>query len=95
LFLEVGVDRIARHIDQLIVRLLEGAAEKGYRPLATRTTDSGSGIVSSRKEGVDSQVVGRRLSEKGVISSLRAGCIRASPHFYATEEEVDRFVELL
>jgi selenocysteine lyase/cysteine desulfurase len=95
LFLEVGVGRIARHIDQLIVRLLAGAAEKGYRPLALRTTDSGSGIVSIRKEGVDSETVVRRLMENRVITSLRGGCIRASPHFYATEEDVDLFVELL
>ncbi len=95
LFLEVGVGRIARHIDQLIVRLLAGAAEKGYRPLATRTSECGSGIVSIRKEGVDSEMMVRRLTENGVITSLRAGCIRASPHFYATEEDVDRFVELL
>jgi selenocysteine lyase/cysteine desulfurase len=77
------------------VRLLAGAAEKGYRPLAARTTDSGSGIVSIRKEGVDSEEVVQRLSKHGVITSLRAGCIRASPHFYATDEDVDRFVELL
>jgi selenocysteine lyase/cysteine desulfurase len=95
LFLEVGVDRMAHHIEQLVVRLLAGAAEKGYRPLAARTTDSGSGIVSIRKEGVDSEEVVQRLSKHGVITSLRAGCIRASPHFYATDEDVDRFVELL
>jgi selenocysteine lyase/cysteine desulfurase len=33
------------------------------------------------------------LRRKGVIVSARANGIRVSPHFYNTEEEIDRLVE--
>jgi selenocysteine lyase/cysteine desulfurase len=95
LFLEAGVDRVAMRIDKLTQRLLAGAEEKGYQPLTPRTTQCGSGIVSLRKQGVDSESMVQKLLAEGVVTALRFGWIRASPHFYANEADVDRFVELL
>jgi selenocysteine lyase/cysteine desulfurase len=37
----------------------------------------------------------RRLAEKGIIVDHRPGHVRISPHFYNTEEEVDRCVDAL
>jgi selenocysteine lyase/cysteine desulfurase len=37
----------------------------------------------------------RRLARHGVIVDHRPGYVRVSPHFYNTDEELDRFVELL
>jgi selenocysteine lyase/cysteine desulfurase len=33
------------------------------------------------------------LNHKGIIVSARAHGLRVSPHFYNTEEEIDKFVE--
>lgn len=36
-----------------------------------------------------------RLIENGIILSMREGALRASPHFYNTEDEIDRLLEVL
>jgi len=36
-----------------------------------------------------------RLAAAGIILSMREGALRISPHFYNTEEEIDRFLEAL
>lgn len=95
LFLEAGVDRIAAHVDQLAGLIAAGAREKGYELVAAREGNSGSGIVSIRKEGVDSVAVVQKLMENGVTVSPRFGWIRAAPHFYANEADVGKFLDLL
>jgi selenocysteine lyase/cysteine desulfurase len=76
-------------------RLAEGARAKGYRLAAERTPETGAGIVSFRKETIDSTEVVRRLRAEGMIAAPRQGWVRASPHFYISPEEIDRVVDAL
>jgi selenocysteine lyase/cysteine desulfurase len=57
--------------------------------------ERGSGIVSLRKPGWQSEAIVSRLREAGILASPRQGWIRISPHFYQTEEEIARLVDLL
>jgi selenocysteine lyase/cysteine desulfurase len=82
-------------VDSLAGRILEGARAKGYEPMASRDGGSGSGIVSIRKTGVDSAEVAQHLFRNGVSIAPRFGWVRAAPHFYNNEADVDRFLELL
>lgn len=95
LFLEIGADRMARCVNRAAQHVYTGAREKGYELLAERIPECGSGIVSLRKEGVDSQQAVAELKRQAVVTAHRAGWIRVSPHFYAGEEEVAKFLELL
>ena len=95
LFLEVGAARMASHIDHLADLIVAGAREKGYEPMTARDEQCGSGIVSLARPDVDAVETAAMLMEHGVSVSPRAGRIRAAPHFYQTEEEVRRFVDLL
>jgi cysteine desulfurase/selenocysteine lyase len=42
----------------------------------------------------DPQGFASRLSERGVSLEARGRCLRVSPHFYNTEADIDRFVEV-
>jgi selenocysteine lyase/cysteine desulfurase len=95
LFLEAGVERVGAWVDHLAGLIESGARQKGYEPMTSREPGSGSGIVSIRKEGVDSVAAVAKLLENGVTVSPRFGWIRAAPHFYANEADVARFLELL
>jgi len=95
LFLEAGVERIQDKVDGLAQSVLEKCQEKGYEAATVRAPENGSGIVSVRKAGVDAASVVAGLADKRMSVSTRHGWIRASPHFYNTEEEVDQLVELL
>lgn len=95
LLLEVGVERLSEQVNRLAQRVYDGAREKGYRPAAERDRESGSGIVSIRKEGVDAAELARRLLSDKIVAIPRFGYLRVSPHFYNTVEEIDRLVALL
>jgi len=95
LILEIGVDRICPAVEKLAALIAEGVTAKGYRLAAPRTAETGSGIVSFAKEGVDSRLIVHRLKEAGILAAPRQGWVRTSPHFYVTEEEVRRVVDLL
>ena len=95
LFLEIGVSTVAERVSALAERIAAGAAERGYSLAARRDRASGSGIVSIRKDGVDATQLAARLLEEKISVSPRMGYLRAAPHFYNREDEVDRFLSLL
>ena len=95
LFHEIGVEHMASHIHRLARQVVEGAGAKGYMPMTWRDDDCGSGIVSIRKEGVDSAATVEHLNEKGISTAHRFGWIRVAPHFYNTENEIEQLLECL
>ena len=68
---------------------------KGYQMLGQRTPSSGAGIVSFRKDGVDSRMVVSRLKEKGIVAAPRQGWVRVSPHFYISPDDIEKLIEAL
>jgi len=57
--------------------------------------DSRSGIVSFRHSRIVPAEVHSRLREAGIIVSLRADFLRASPHYYNSDTDIDRLLEAL
>lgn len=93
--LEVGIEPISRAVLGLTARLVEGAGAKGYEVLGPADEERRSGIVSIRKEGLDSRAVVRQLREQGVIASPRQGWVRLSPHFYVSPDAIERALAAL
>ncbi|MFN3324417.1 MAG: aminotransferase class V-fold PLP-dependent enzyme [Bryobacteraceae bacterium] len=93
--LEIGVERIAPRVTWLADRIAERARRKGYRILGERRPESSAGIVSIRKEGVDSRAVVHRLKERGIVAAPRQGWIRISPHFYISSDDIETLIESL
>jgi cysteine desulfurase / selenocysteine lyase len=97
ILLEVGPEVIERRVLALASRLAHGLAEHGYEliePWPRAETES-SGIVSFRKPGAAAQEVLRDLTSANVIARIHRDFVRLSPHFYITDEEVDRVLEVL
>jgi cysteine desulfurase/selenocysteine lyase len=90
--LEVGVERVAPVVQALGDRIAAGAAAKGYEVLGTRTTVTGAGIASFRKQGMDSGAIVHRLKQRGIVTANRSGWVRTSPHFYVSLEEIERML---
>jgi cysteine desulfurase/selenocysteine lyase len=95
LLLEVGIDRIGERVVALSKRIADGVAGRGYEVLAMPEGDSASGIVAFKKAGVDATEAVRALEAGGVIAAPRSGWIRTSPHFYASDEDVERLLAAL
>ena len=93
--LEVGVREIAPVVQNLGDRIAAGVEAKGYEVLGNRTPETGAGIVSFRKPGLDAREIVTRLRAQGIVAAPRAGWVRTSPHFYISPEEIDRLIEAL
>jgi cysteine desulfurase/selenocysteine lyase len=97
LLLEVGPDAIQERVLDLTARLAAGLAERDYDLIEPwpRSRAESSGIVSFRKPGATHQEVLRDLTAAHVITRTHRDFVRLSPHFYNTEEEVDRVLDVL
>lgn len=97
LLLDVGTDVIEERVLDLSRRLATGLADRGYELVEPwpRTRAESSGIVSFRKPGATHLEVLRDLNAARVIARTHRDFVRLSPHFYNTEDEIDRVLEVL
>jgi len=92
LLLHVGPGKIAPLVQNLGDRIAEGVVSKGYELMGARSPETGAGIVSFRKPGIDPVQIVRKLSAAGISVAPRAGWVRASPHFYIPPSDIDRML---
>jgi cysteine desulfurase / selenocysteine lyase len=90
--LSVGIENTATAIQALGDQIHEGVHALGFETLGCRTPETGAGIVSFRKPGVESQAIVRKLKEANIVTAPRQGWVRAAPHFYIAPEEIDRML---
>jgi len=90
--LEVDPGEIAPVVQNLADRIAEGVQAKGYELLIPRTPETGAGIVSFRKAGIDAVELVSRLKRAGISAAPRAGWVRTSPHFYIPPSDIERFL---
>ena len=93
---DVGVEAVSHRIKDLTDRLILGLMTKGYQVISPRKELEWSGIVSftSSKHNHDQIVVALRKQQNTEIAA-REGRLRVSPHFYNTNEQIDRLIEAL
>jgi selenocysteine lyase/cysteine desulfurase len=101
LALELGVGNIAAELLRKRALLVPALSAKGFTVLnADAKTENASGIVSFFQPGKKLAELNRSLADAGIVASFRnnrAGqdFIRLSPHFYNTDAELQRVLELL
>ena len=96
LVFEIGIEKIANRILTLTDRLVAGLKDKGYRIVSSRAPTEASGIVAFTSDIHDHETIQRHLqTEHRIVIAVRSGRLRASPHMYNTEREIDQLVETL
>jgi cysteine desulfurase/selenocysteine lyase len=101
LIADLGVDNIARELLRKRAWLVPALQAKGCTVLQADTPpENGSAIISFHRPGSDLAGLHQKLSDAGVVTSLRADrtgqkYIRVSPHFYNTDAELARLIELV
>jgi len=89
---EVGIDAIVDRNRALTEHLIEGARSAGFS-MATAEPEQRTSIVMIRHDDPSGAV--KHLAEHDVIVDHRPGFVRVSPHFYNTEVEINRFLDVL
>jgi selenocysteine lyase/cysteine desulfurase len=101
LVLEFGVENISQELLRKRALLEPAILAKGYQILqANSPLQDSSAIISMHRPGSDLTLLHQKLLGAGIITSLRADrtgqkYIRLSPHFYNTEAEFERVLDLL
>ncbi|MGB8781216.1 MAG: aminotransferase class V-fold PLP-dependent enzyme [Candidatus Bathyarchaeia archaeon] len=91
MLLNCGTENVKRIIIKLTDRLIDSVKDLGLELQTPEQKQCRSGIVNF-KIGKPQKVTDR-LNKKGIVVSARANGIRVSPHFYNTEEEIDKLIE--
>ncbi|MGH7881547.1 MAG: aminotransferase class V-fold PLP-dependent enzyme [Candidatus Dormibacteraceae bacterium] len=97
LLLEVGLPVIEAEVLKLTTQLAEGLVERGYELIGEwpRQSAQASGIVSFRRPGSSLHELRREMKAAGIVAQAHADFVRLSPHFFNTEQEVFRVLEML
>ena len=101
LLLEIGIDQIAAELLRKRAWLVPALAAKGYTVLnAGAPTQNISAIIAFHREATNLSALQQKLEQANVIVSLRADrsgrqYLRLSPHFYNTDTELHRVLEML
>ena len=101
LLLEIGIDNIATELLRKRAWLLPALQAKGYTVLqAGAPPEHASAIVTFRRPGADLPALHQKLLSSNIITSLRADrsgqqYLRLSPHFYNTDAELQKVLEML
>jgi selenocysteine lyase/cysteine desulfurase len=97
----LGVENIAAELARKRARLVPALQGKGFSLLNPEPKpESAGGITSIFRPGQDLAPLHKKLAEAGVIASLRTdrkgqNYLRFSPHYYNTDEELRRVLEML
>jgi selenocysteine lyase/cysteine desulfurase len=90
MMLEIGPDRIEERVLELA-----GLARDILRGSGATVVNENSHIIAAHWAERDASELARRLEEQKIVVAARHGNLRVSPHFYNTEEDLERFKSAL
>jgi selenocysteine lyase/cysteine desulfurase len=92
----IGVPAITARLKHLGDHLAPRLAQKGYTVISPRDGDQFSGSVVFASSTHDQEAIVKRFrSDHRIEIAFRVGRLRCSPHFYNTEQQMERLAELL
>jgi cysteine desulfurase / selenocysteine lyase len=101
LALEIGGESTAADLLRKRSQLVPALQAKGFTVLnADAKPANASGIISCHRPGADLAALHKKLADAGIVTSLRTdrqgqNYLRFSPHFYNTDAELQRTLELI
>jgi len=91
MILNTGIENIEKRILKITDHLIDVVKDLGLELQTPEESAHRSGIVNFKIDKPEE--VAKKLNSKGIIVSARAHGIRVSPHFYNTEQEIDKLVK--
>lgn len=95
LLLEVGPSTIERRVLELTSKLITGLEDKGYSVTTPKNDSERAGIVIFETNRHTPTEIVDLLQDNKIITAERGTGVRVSPHFYNSEAEIERLLEVL
>lgn len=101
LLFEIGIENITAELLRKRSWFVPELQQRGYTVLnADAKDENAGGMISFFQPGKDLSAVHKKLTDAGIVTSLRVdrknqNYIRVAPHFYNTDAELKRVLELL
>lgn len=95
LLLTVGLDNVARAIEDNHAFLQQQLQALGAEILSPLNSQQRAGIITFKFEGVDSAWLYQQLMNKDVVCANRGGGVRFSPHFHTTKKCMEGAIKVL
>ena len=92
---EIGFEKVMKRIYELSDYLSSKLKNEGFLLDKDNFSKYKTGIITAKKNGMDTKKAVGFLSENKIIAAERFGKIRFSPHIYNSIEQLDRVVEVL
>jgi len=94
---EVGVANIHARVLALTDRIIAGLRSRNIQVVSPveKTSERSAIIAFTMGSEADNMVLFEKLKANNISTALRDGRIRVSPNFFNTEDEIDRFSEVL
>lgn len=93
MILDAQPDRIYPRLQALTERVASRARRDGYEIVSPQNPDERGGIVMLRLK--EPQETVNRLADQNFTVDYRPGLLRVSPHFFNTEDDVDRLMDAI
>jgi cysteine desulfurase/selenocysteine lyase len=92
----LGVQNIARYLEELTDYLCDGFKGKGYELVSSRARGEKSQIVCVQpRQGMSAMSLYHHLIKRNIVTAPRGDRLRIAPHVYNTSAEVDQFIAAL
>ena len=96
LFEQIGMEQIYRNIIKKVSLIYDLTNNiDGIHYLSPVDSDSSSGIITFKIGTKDMSELHARLLKRKVICAHRSGGLRLSPHFYTTDEAINKSIDIL
>jgi selenocysteine lyase/cysteine desulfurase len=89
LMLQIGVAEIERYVLELTDYLCDRLSGSGYHIVSSRRAGEASAVVGCTHERHTAEFLHQHLEAQRIIVTPRLGRLRISPHFYNTRADID------
>lgn len=93
LILEIGIQRIRKHVANLNERLKTGIKEIGGKLMSPPDKENHGAMITVAS--TDEYALVAALAERNIVGSCRDGNLRISAHFYNNEADIDAVINAL